>query len=81
MDREVKEKQSQQHESRSFAYLANKSPEELLVEMQALVDSMDERSFDGELVNAYLDRLQELDPVLPDYDAEKEYDDFAARFA
>ena len=49
MDREVKEKQSQQHESRSFAYLANKSPEELLVEMQALVDSMDERSFDGEL--------------------------------
>ncbi|MBR0376315.1 MAG: DUF4367 domain-containing protein [Firmicutes bacterium] len=81
MDREVKEKQSQQHESRSFAYLANKSPEELLVEMQALVDSMDERSFDGELVNAYLDRLQELDPVLPDYDAEQEYDAFAARYA
>lgn len=81
MDKKRKEKQSFKNERCSFSYLNDKSPDELLLEMQDLVDEMDEHSFDGELIDSYLDRLQELDPVLPDYDVDEEYTAFVARYA
>ncbi len=49
--------------SQSKGHLHDKSAEELLTELEAKLDSMTDQTYDEELVDAYLEALDEKAPL------------------
>lgn len=79
MDKKRGGQQRKNVAARDFAYLNEKSPVELIEEMEALIDSMDEEAFDTELIDAYSAALQQKAPVMEDFDPEVSWAAFLDR--
>ena len=56
------------HPERDFSYLQDKSPVELIAEMEDLISEMSAEDFDNEQVQAYLAALRAKTPATADFD-------------
>ena len=56
--------------SQSKGHLHDKSAEELLTELEAKLDSMTDQTYDEELVDAYLEALDEKAPLPKQFDVD-----------
>ncbi|MCR4963705.1 MAG: DUF4367 domain-containing protein [Firmicutes bacterium] len=66
---------------RGFAFLLQKSPAELLDEMEDKIMDMSEDGFDADLVEAYISALDAKAPLPDSFDPELSYQRFSRRYA
>ena len=65
--------------SQSKWHLHDKSAEELLTELEAKLDSMTDQTYDEELVDAYLEALDEKAPLPKQFDVESSWNQFRSK--
>jgi len=65
--------------SQSKGHLHDKSAEELLTELEAKLDSMTDQTYDEELVDAYLEALDEKAPLPKQFDVESSWNQFRSK--
>ena len=65
--------------SQSKWHLHDKSAEELLTELEAKLDSMTDQTYDEELVDAYLEALDEKAPLPEQFDVESSWNQFRSK--
>ena len=65
--------------SQSKGHLHDKSAEELLTELEAKLDSMTDQTYDEELVDAYLEALDEKAPLPEQFDVESSWNQFRSK--
>ena len=66
---------------RDFSYLNDKSPVELIAEMEEMISNMSDENFDHELVEAYLAVLKDKTPGIDDFDPEASFERFLDQHA
>ncbi len=65
--------------SQSKGHLHDKSAEELLTELEAKLDSMTDQTYDEDLVDAYLEALDEKAPLPKQFDVESSWNQFRSK--
>jgi len=65
--------------SQSKWHLHDKSAEELLTELEAKLDSMTDQTYDEDLVDAYLEALDEKAPLPKQFDVESSWNQFRSK--